>query len=270
MRHWGLAHDPFVQADSPYVSLPSHDEAVARLVCAIESSQRRAILAGPAGVGKTTVLRQALSEAKSPRRRFAAVSCPSEGTLLFTLLAERLGQRVGREPNRLGAWRALERAVHLASLQGMQIVLAIDDCDARVDQTTRRDLDSLAHVGSTANTELTVIQLERTVEDAQSVACGTWSRASDVERLTRSQAERYLATKIERAGRTERIFTTRAITRLHALSSGVPRGLEQLASLCLMAGAVRRLELIHSDLVDAVAPACETDTLPTSTLRISG
>ena len=29
MPHWGLSRDPFAETDSPYVSLPSHDEAVA-------------------------------------------------------------------------------------------------------------------------------------------------------------------------------------------------------------------------------------------------
>ena len=68
MRHWGLERDPFAEPGSPYVSLPSHDEAVARLVHAIETSQRRAVLTAPAGLGKTAVLRRRL-----PRRRVRGV-----------------------------------------------------------------------------------------------------------------------------------------------------------------------------------------------------
>ncbi len=70
-----------------------------------------------------------------PRRRFVSVSCPRDGTLLFTLVAERLGQRVGREPSRLGAWRALERAIRVASLQGEQVVVIVEDCDDQLDAT---------------------------------------------------------------------------------------------------------------------------------------
>ena len=66
MRHWGLGRDPFAEPDSPYVSLPSHDEAVARLVHTIETSQRRAIFTAAAGLGKTTVLRKAFAETQSP------------------------------------------------------------------------------------------------------------------------------------------------------------------------------------------------------------
>jgi type II secretory pathway predicted ATPase ExeA len=256
MTHWGLSRDPFAEIESPYVSLPSHDEAVARLVFAVETSQRRAILAAAGGLGKTAVMRRVSSEVLSPRRRLASVSCPRDGALLFALLAERLGQRVVREPSRLAAWRALERAIRLASLQGYQVVMLIDDCDDQIGATVRRDLDSLAHLGSTTTTGLTIIQFERTQGEAQPFDCGAWSLTIGLERLTRSQAERYLATKLEWAGTTERIFTPRALTRIHALSVGVPRVLEQLASICLMGGAIRGLEVINPEMVDAAAPEC--------------
>ena len=42
--HWGLVERPICRADSPYVSLPSHDEAVARLVSAIETHSPAAVL----------------------------------------------------------------------------------------------------------------------------------------------------------------------------------------------------------------------------------
>jgi MSHA biogenesis protein MshM len=257
MSHWGLLRDPFAEIASPYVSLPSHNEAVAQLVFAVETSQRRAILGAPAGLGKTAVMRRVFSEVLNPGRRLVAVSCPRDGTLLFALLAERLGQRVAPEPSRLAAWRALERGVRLASLQGFQVVLIIDDCDDQVDATVRRDFDSLAQIGSsTTTTGLTIIQFERTDGEAQPVGCGVWSPIVCLERLTRSQTEMYLATKLEWAGSTDRIFTPRALTRIHALSSGVPRGLEQIASICLMGGAVRGLEVINPELVDAAAPEC--------------
>jgi type II secretory pathway predicted ATPase ExeA len=211
------------------------------------------VFAAEAGLGKTTVLRKALSEVVSPRRRFASVSCPPDFTLLLTLLAERLGQRVSREPSRFEAWRALERAVRLAALHGFQVVLAIDDCSERVSTAARDDVDLLIQLGSTPDCDLTILQLKQTDPSGCSVAVGSCDLAIGLQPLTRSQSETYLAAKLERAGSVERIFTPRAVTRLHVLSMGVPRRIEQLAILCLMAGAVRGLEVIHPDLVDGVA-----------------
>jgi type II secretory pathway predicted ATPase ExeA len=261
MSHWGLVRDPFAGSDSPYVSLPSHDEAVARLLFSIESSQRWAILAGPAGLGKSAVLRKVRLESQSPRRRFASIVCPPDGELLLSTLAGCLGQRVGQAPSRGGAWRALDRGVRLASLEGCQLVLAIDDCDYPLDATVRRDIESLAHLGSAANADLSIILIQQNVTGAHSAASDIWSVPICLKRLTRSQAERLLAAKLEQAGRTDRIFTPRAVTRLHALSLGMPRKLEQLALLCLVGGAARGLDVIHPDLVDTSAQRLPMDAL---------
>ena len=62
--------------------------------------------------------------------------------------------------------------------------MTIDDCDDQVDATIRRDLDSLAHLGSTKSAGLTIIQVERTDGDAAGRGRGGWllsdrSRAAD-------------------------------------------------------------------------------------------
>ena len=84
----------FAGLDSPYVSLPAHDEAVARLVYAIEISQPRVMLIAPAGLGKSVVLRQAF-RSRSPRRRLILVNCPGDRRRLTALLAERPGKSAG-------------------------------------------------------------------------------------------------------------------------------------------------------------------------------
>ncbi len=71
--------------------------------------------------------------------------------------------------------------------------------------------------------------------------------------LTRSEAEHYLHQKLAAAGCKERMFTSRAITRLQSLCAGVPRSLERLATLSLTAGAVRGIEVVSPEIVDGVA-----------------
>jgi type II secretory pathway predicted ATPase ExeA len=251
--HWGFARDPFAELGSTYVPLPSHDEAVARLVHTIESFRRMIVFSAPAGLGKTTVLRKALAETKNPRRTFASVACPPDGVLLFTMLAERLGNRLGLESDRLRSWRALDRSIRAASLQGTHVVLVIDDCQQLTTHTARRDLDFLVHLGTQTSADLTIVQVARPDRDRPSDSDGSWTLAVGLEPLTRSQVECYLTTKLGAVGCTEPIFTPRAITRLQALSDGVPRGIQQIASLSLMAGAMRGLEIVPPDVVDGVA-----------------
>jgi general secretion pathway protein A len=249
--HWKLEKGPFAEGRPPYVSLPSHDTAVLRLVHAIESAERRAVLTANAGLGKTTVLRQAFDEAKCAGRRFVLLNCPREGTLLVATLAERLAQHVAREPSRLAAWRALERGLRLAAIQAIHLVIGIDNCES-ADADARRDLESLANLTDGAGAKITLIQSGRPRQGRRADLDGPWSPAITLHSITRTQAEALLTAKLKSAGRDEPVFTARAITRLHCLSAGVPRLLEQFATLCLMTAAARGLEVVPHELVDSV------------------
>jgi type II secretory pathway predicted ATPase ExeA len=258
MRHWGLARDPFASHDSPYVALPAHDQALACLVRAIETARPLAVLEAHAGLGKSAVLRQALRAAASPSRRVARLSCPGESTQLLSAIAERLGARAGREPDRRAAWSGIDRACRLAGLERRHIVLAIDDCNEGMPEDVRQDLAALARRGEIASAGVTVIQVGRR-EPLDSWDESGWNAVViGLEGLTRSLSERFLTEKLSRAGTDARIFTPRAVTRIHGWSRGVPRGLEQLATLALEAGAFHGLDAIPDELVDKVAKSCGT------------
>jgi type II secretory pathway predicted ATPase ExeA len=249
--YWGCDRTPFVEHEPPYVSLPSHDEAARLLSECVQAGQRAALLTAEAGLGKTTVLRQALAGARSPWRRCVLVSCPRQGGVLPGLLAERLGERVGREPGPLASWRAIERALRLTSIVGYHVVIGIDDCQ-NASPAVRRDIEAVASLESGMSMRLTIIQAGRPIASARVRARLAPAVALGLDSLTRSEAERYLTTKLAGAGCNEPVFTPRAVTRLHCSSAGVPAAIDQLAARCLMIGAVRRMDAIPPELVDAV------------------
>jgi type II secretory pathway predicted ATPase ExeA len=261
-RHWGLSRHPFDDADSPYVPLPSHDEALCRLVYSIEQGHRQVIFRAGAGLGQTTVLHRAIAETRSPRRRVVLVRPPFDGVQLLGLISERLGHPVGRENGPDATWRALGRALRVASLHGLHVVLAIDDRNDDSISTAERDLNMLDRSGFGQEARLTVIRVGRPLSEPRSEREDGWTLAIGLLRLTRSQVDDYLAAKLAVAGASERVFTPRAVTRLHGLSGGAPRGLEQLAALSLMAGAVRGLEVIPPDVVDGVSRECREFVSP--------
>ena len=213
--HWGFKREPFAEDESPYVSLPSHDEAVARLVHAIESGERRASLTAEAGLGKSTGSAPGVRGDADPRRRFVLLSCPRRRHVCcLAMLAERLGERVGREPSRLACWRALERAVRLASIQGMHVVIGIDDCRDPQTPQSERDIESARKPGSRRRARITVIR-GRPAEAiaAMRSALRAWTPAIWLESLTRSRGRALLTTKLASAGCDERDFHR---TRSHA------------------------------------------------------
>ena len=254
--HWGLKSDPFLDHGTPYVPLPVHEEAVARLVHTIEAGHGLAVLTAPSGLGKTRVLQRALAEVRHPARRFAISSGPLDGELLSARFAHSLGSRAPGTAVPGAAWRALEQAVRLCALQGFQVVLVIDRGSAPVTPSESNELDRLIRLGGGEDGRVTVVLVAGEWPEHESLASRTWSLAIRLRPLSCSETEVYLGAKLAAAGCRDAIFTQRAVSRLHVHSAGIPRGLDRLASLALLAGASRGLEAVSSELVDTVLGEC--------------
>jgi type II secretory pathway predicted ATPase ExeA len=258
-QHWGLGRDPFDEAETPYVPLPSHDEAVFRLIYSIEQARRDVVFTASAGLGKTIVLRRALAEIRSPGRRVVLIETASDELRILGRLAAHLGQSVGRQADIPSRWQALERGVRIAVLQGLHVIVALDNWTIECETRALDDLQALAYDGSGQGARLTTVRVGREPWNGGPESRDDGALTIGLMHLTRSQVEDYLARKLSAVGCNDPIFTPRAVTRIHGLSRGVPRGLERLASLSLMAGAVKGLEVIPPDLVDGVAQECRLD-----------
>src|SRR5262249_51909187 len=147
LRHWGLARDPFPEVDSRYISLPSHDEARSRLVYSIERAQRYITFVADAGLGKSTVILQALRATRNSRRRAILIHPPTDGRQLLGVLADALGLPFSTGSDREGVWRSLSRAVRATTLEGSHIVVVLDGWDDQGDRRRTQDLRALMGAG---------------------------------------------------------------------------------------------------------------------------
>jgi MSHA biogenesis protein MshM len=262
-RYWKLSRDPFLAVGTAYVNLTPHAEAVARLVETIESGRRRAVLRADAGLGKSVVLARVLAEARGPARRAVLRSCAAagDGAGLLASLAEGLGRRVPAGSTRGMSWKALEEAVRLCRWQRLGVILAVDDCQYLVEPADQFDLERLVHLDSHPETRLTVLLVYRAEEEegGRGHIAAPWELKIGLPALTRGDTEVYLRQKLAAAGRDEPTFTPRAIVRIHAASAGIPRGLDRLASLALMAAALHGREIVTPDVVEDVARECVLD-----------
>lgn len=257
MRYWKLDRDPFDESTSPFVPLQAHQEAVARLTESIQSGRRLTRFQERAGMGKSRVLAETLNAMRGPGRRVARSTSPLDGASLFADLAAGLGSRVPPGASRAVAWRCLSEALRLCRWQRLHVVLAIDDCQDLGDDSDRVDLRRLAHADPHPSARLSILQVFREPDDIEeSWVADPWELSIALPALLRSECERYVTAKLEAAGRPEPTFTPRAFHRLHALSEGVPRTLDRLADLALMAGAARGLEIIPAELVEGVSVEC--------------
>lgn len=254
-RYWGLRFDPFRGGPAPdrFVPTPTHARALSRLHAAVESGGRPIRLEGPPGSGKTAVLGRWLADLRSPGRRVARSSGAGDGPSVLAELSAGLGARVPAGSPWSVGWKALTDAVRLARLQGLSVVLAIDDAEACDDP---RALDRLTHLDPHPRARVTVLRVFRTDEDEAVSAPSrddAWGPPIRLVALTRTEAGRYLAAKLDSAGRTSPTFLPRAVTRLHALALGLPRGLDRLASEALAECARRSRPVVGPETVDQLA-----------------
>jgi type II secretory pathway predicted ATPase ExeA len=250
-HHWGLLRNPFSTSPSPFVPLPTHIEAVARLRLSVENGEKITALWAPGGLGKTVVLTRALEALRTPMRRVVLVQAPTDGESLMSQLADGLGVRPPALSTRPSLWRTLTDAARLCRLQNLGLVLAIDDAQ-EIDDPTQ--IDRLTHLDTHPKSRVSVLKVGR--DQPSGPPSDLWGLAIRLAPLTRSEAAEYLARKLAGAGRTEPAFTPRAIARLHLLSAGAPRGLDRLASLALMAGAMRGLEMVGPEVIENVVSEC--------------
>jgi MSHA biogenesis protein MshM len=141
-------------------------------------------------------------------------------------------------------------------LQGIHVILAVDGCHALTTSGGTDDLGRLNNLVGLEGGSVTVLLVDGGEGRQDGLPGRLWTLVLRLKPLTRSEAETYLAAKLAAAGCSDFLFTRRAVTRLHALSSGIPKGLDRLASLSLMAGASKGLEAISSEVVDAVSCEC--------------
>ena len=243
--YWNLSSDPFLGPSRSFVASTTHDEAVARLVWTIESGQRLAVVRGAGGSGKTVVLAEAMSRTSEIGRRFFSVATPVDSTSLYRGLAEGLGHRPGAVVGKASAWSALVDSVRLCHWQKIHPILVIDGPEDLGGDSGRRDMERLAGLAPNPSGRLTVVVAMGDAEERPSLAFSTgWPLSISLLPLTRTETGRYVHEKLALAGREDAVFTPKSLSRIYAISGGKPRGIDRLASLSLMAGALRRLELI--------------------------
>lgn len=251
LRHWGLTHDPFGASPAPYVPMATHDEALARVIFAVDRGQRAISLVADAGLGKTMVAREAVRQLRNPRRRAIVVPAPADGRQLLGRVADGLGLPFAAGSDREGIWRSLVRVLGAAAVEGRHVVVFIDGWDEEPDAAIMKDLTALTNQAVRGGPPLSVVRVGRRAgaEDGSD----PWTLAIGLERLTHMEAEAYLQARLKAAGCRDPLFTPRAVVRLHSWSDGVPRALDELASVALVAGAIQGQEVVTPDVVDGVA-----------------
>jgi len=256
-NYWGLSDIPFRNTLDTrwFYQSPTHDEALARLLFLIENRRRCGVLSGAAGTGKSLLLGILAGEAARTGGEIAHVDLVGRSSheMLWEIVAE-LGVPAGPDDAATRLWRKLHDHILANRFARASLVLLLDHLD-RAHAECVAVVERLQHLASSGEIGLTLIVGVR--DGRTAVLAPVFREISDLrielDALDRTETQYYIETLLTRAGATQELFDSSAIDRLFAETRGVPRHLNRLCDLALLAGMADHALRIDETIVTAAA-----------------
>ncbi len=248
--HFGLARTPFGKAIAAgdLFARQAHAQATARISFCITETLL-GVITGDVGAGKTVAVRAAVAGLDPTRHQVIYVANPAFGTRgLYVQVVRALGA----QPRYLKA-ELMAQAADLLAAEAAErhrtVVLIVDEAHLlQPDQLEELRLMTNAEMDS-ASPFAGILIGQPTL--ARQLRMGTFA-ALDQRIATRyaikpmdlAESAAYLRHHMTLAGREEPLFADDAVARLHRVSSGLPRALNNAATAALIAAAAAGQDLV--------------------------
>jgi general secretion pathway protein A len=256
-KYWGLTEIPFRNTldERWFYQSPVHEEALARLLFLVENHRRCGVLSGAAGTGKSLLLSLLAGETARTSGETAHIDLigRSSHEMLWEIVAE-LGVPAGPDDTAARLWRKLHDHIVANRYSKSPMILLLDHLD-RAHAECVGVVERLQHLSSAGENGLTLILGVR--DDRAASLSAVLREISDLRielvALDRTETQHYIETLLTRAGAVQSFFEPAAINRLFEETHGVPRHLNRLCDLALLAGMADHAERIDESIVAAAA-----------------
>ena len=250
VSHFGLSCTPFGKSIAPkdLFCRQGQEEAIARInFCIVENAL--GVVTGDVGVGKTVAIRAAVSALDKTRHQVIYIANPAFGTrgIYITIV-----RALGGNPKFLKAELMAQTSDLLATEANerhRKVVLIVDEAHL-LEPAQLEELRLLTNSEMDYSSPFAGILIGQPTLNRQ-LRLGMFA-ALDQRIATRfsippmnlEESTNYLVHHIKLAGRDEPLFANDAIARLHRISNGLPRALNNAATAAMMAGAAEKKDLI--------------------------
>ncbi len=258
--YWGLREKPFRNTPNPrflYIS-QGHEEALTRLLYAVAERKGGMLLTGDYGCGKTLMSHVLLRELSPDRHEMAIVANPNlSPTEFLQEVLYRFGASARAGATKLELLHRLEAFVRACARAGRHPVLLVDEAQMVRDPETLEEMRLVLNLQRDDCFLITLILV------GQPELKGLVDRLPQLKQrltlrhhlgpLTEAEAALYIRYRMSRAGAKRPIFSLDAERAVFEASRGVPREMNAVADLALLAGCGRGAKEIGRDLVWEVA-----------------
>ncbi len=255
--YWNLHSTPFGKPNGGgwFYESPSHEEALARLYFLIEQQRQCGILTGPAGTGKSALLALLAKQLRRSQRQSVLLDiCGISGDELIWQLADALHLVPAATARPFLLWRSVRDYLHGLSRSEQQIVLMFDHFD-RSEADCAVALEQLLHLGDGADGGCTLLiaadqtAITRSLTPLLSLA----DLRIELSPLDRHETAYYVYESLKQAGASSELFEPQALDAVFAMTGGIPREINRLCELSLLAGMADKRTTIDADTVREAA-----------------
>ncbi|MBI3800969.1 MAG: AAA family ATPase [Deltaproteobacteria bacterium] len=257
LAHWGLQRQPFENTlDLRFLYLSSqHEEALSRLSYVIESRKEAAVLTGEVGCGKSLLCRTLMHKLSEENYTVGFIPNPQYSALEFLqALLFSLGERELPE-KKLPLLVALQKKLGEEAEKGKHCVAVIDEAHL-MSATTLEEARLLLNYQFPDRIIFTLIlvgqpELKDLVEQNRPLDQRVFLKYH-LFPLALEETAAYMTFRLKQAGLLENVFSPTAIEQIAAVTGGIPRRINTVCDLCLLAGYGAGVKQINADVVNAV------------------
>lgn len=253
--HWGLSDKPFRNTPDPHYIYFSrqHEEALTRIIYCILEGQGGVMVSGEVGCGKTLLSRVLLDEL-SPAK-FEAANIVHSNLDAPELLREILRQfgceaPEADKPRLLGLLGECFRAHQSA---GRQTVIIIDEAQLAIDALMLEEMRLLLNFQQDRKFAVTLILLGQPELRENVKRSPQFLQRLNVRYhlgpLSHEESLEYIRHRLRVAGGNHEIFTGEAEDLIVAAAHGIPRRINGIADMALLAGFGMKAPLVDAEIV---------------------
>lgn len=261
--YWRLNLKPFENTPDPRFLFhsPQHEEAITRMLYVIRENKGAGYVSGIYGCGKTMIARAVLQELEKDIYRVAFVANPrlNDEEMLRMILYRLTGQEPPQR--KADVLIALERLLEANDRDGKRTVVVVDEAHAIQSPEIFEEIRLLLNFQTDQKFLITVLLLGqpelKSLIDASKQLSQRISMRYHLQGLSKEETALYVTHRLKVAGAGRPIFTPEALATIHARTGGIPRRINQVCDLALLAGYGSQAETIGPNLIQEAAETIE-------------
>ena len=258
--YWGFKEKPFENTPDPkfFYYSSKHDEALARLLYAVNERKGSVMLSGEYGSGKTLLTRVVVSKLVNEDDLYKIALIVNPAIPLLEFLSEivyQLGNDVSADARKIDILHTLNDMLYNTVQVNRHTVIIIDEAQVAQDdifeelrlllnfQLNDRFPFTLLLVGQPELRE----KIDRFPQLKQRM-----SISYHLSRLDAQEIKDYIQHRCRIAGRNEPIFTDAAYGLIYEYSQGVPRQINNICDMSLVIGMGEKVKIIDENITKEV------------------